>query len=66
MPSIWDELVEVWEGEILSKGGVMNVLLMKDEKGTIHWLALALFVLWPPITVAIFIMIIKSYCKEYS
>ena len=66
LPTIWDELVEVWEAEVLNKGGVVNVLLMKDEEGTIHWLALALFVLWPPITLVLFWMIIKSYCKEYS
>ena len=61
-----DELMAVWHSEVIDKGGVVNVLLMKDVEGQIHYLSLFLMIFWPISSVYIFVQIIRSYCGEYT
>ena len=42
MPSMWDGMMSALAQEIESKGGMLNVILMKDEDGNINFLAFGL------------------------
>ena len=67
LDTLWDELYKVWQAEVISKGGALNVLLMKDDEGNIHWLALTLFIFWPICSIIIFYNIVRSTydsCKD--
>ena len=64
LDTLWDELYKVWQTEVISKGGALNVLLMKDDEGNIHWLALILFIFWPICSLIICYKIVRSTCDS--
>ena len=40
MPTIWDELRDLFNYSVRHKGGLIPALLMKDEEGNVSYLAL--------------------------
>ena len=61
---IWDELAAMWRIQVDNKGGALNVLLMKNEDGEIHYFALAFFIIWPLTSIYILYKIVRSACQE--
>lgn len=50
----------MWNDEVKIKGGLVNMLMMKDEEGVISWGGIALVYLAPLVTVYIFYLVMKS------
>ena len=58
--SIFSELYLIWEAEVNLKGGIINVLMMKDREGNINYLPLVLFIIWPLTSIYILYQVIKA------
>jgi hypothetical protein len=54
----------MWQIQVDNKGGALNVLLMKNEDGEIHYFALAFFIFWPLTSIYILYKIVRSACQE--
>ena len=59
VPSLWDEFKDFFNYEVEHKGGVLNVLLLKNEEGRIHIGALFLVYGMPILSVYVFYLIMK-------
>ena len=57
IPTVIDELKDFWNYEVEHKGGILNVLLMKNEEGKIHIGALFMVYGMPIATVYVFYLI---------
>ena len=58
-PSFWDNIKMFFEAEILRKGGLTNMLLMKDDQGKINYQAFG-------VIYVSFAMILASFCYILS
>ena len=63
IPTIWDELLDFWDYEVKHKGGVLNVMLMKNEEGRIHIGALFMVYGMPIATVYVFYLLMHYSFK---
>ena len=60
LPTLWDEIKDLWNAEVKHKGGTLNLFLMKDSDGVIHYGALFLIYVVPCLIVFIFFKLMKS------
>ena len=40
LPSVWDEIFDIFDKEVEHRGGVMKMFLMMDSKGNISYMAI--------------------------
>lgn len=60
LPTLWDEIKDLWNAEVRHKGGALNLFLMKDSDGVIHYGALFLIYVVPCLIVYVFFKLMKS------
>jgi hypothetical protein len=60
IPTFMDEFKHMWNEEVKLKGGVINTILMKDQKGSIHFSAIIMVYILPLFSVVIFYLMMKS------
>jgi hypothetical protein len=61
-PTAWSEIKEMWDAEVDRKGGVANVLMMRNEDGEIQYLAFCLFIGTPIFSIILLYSIIRGAC----
>lgn len=55
-----EELKHLWDAEVKLKGGILNVVLMRDSNGSIVWSGLFMVYVMPILSMYIFHLIMKS------